>query len=102
MTSIFNIVFQGIEYDYKPEWGEQLVGKHLSSIIVCKLEDESFDVIDWLPESWCPGQVMWSPDGMSIIGVAWETEPRRLGLIFCTNRPSFIFSTSTNDKKFSR
>ncbi|XP_077282903.1 acylamino-acid-releasing enzyme-like isoform X2 [Arctopsyche grandis] len=90
---------KGIEYDYKPEWGEQLVGKHLSSIIMCQLETEAFDVIDWIPDSWCPGQVSWSPNGEAIIGVAWETEPRRLGLIFCTNRPSFIFSV-TLDKKY--
>lgn len=90
-----------MEYDYKPEWGEQLVGKHLSSIIMCQLETEAFNVIDWIPDSWCPGQVSWSPNGEAIIGVAWETEPRRLGLIFCTNRPSFIFSV-TLDKKYSK
>ncbi|KAH9628629.1 hypothetical protein HF086_007834 [Spodoptera exigua] len=35
--------------------------------------------------------VRFSPDGGSVVGVVWETEPRRLGLIFCTNRPSYIF-----------
>lgn len=33
-----------------------------------------------------------SRDSSSVVGVAWPTEPRRLGLIFCTNRPSYIFS----------
>lgn len=88
-----------MEYDYKQEWGEQLVGKHLSSIVICKPETETFNVVDWLPESWCPGQVTWSPEDTTIVGVAWETEPRRLGLIFCTNRESLIFSTSLVDKK---
>ncbi|XP_061713549.1 acylamino-acid-releasing enzyme-like isoform X2 [Cydia pomonella] len=82
---------KGEEYVYKQDWGEQLVGKHLSVVVVCKIESEAFSVLEGLPESCCPGQVRFAPDGKSVVGVAWETEPRRLGLIFCTNRPSFIF-----------
>ncbi|CAB3253916.1 unnamed protein product [Arctia plantaginis] len=85
---------KGEEFRYRQEWGEQLVGKHLSVIVVCKLPTETFTVLQGLPESWCPGQVRFSPDGSDVVGVAWETEPRRLGLIFCTNRPSWIFSLS--------
>lgn len=48
---------QGEEYRYKQEWGEQLVGKHLSVIVVCKLPTETFTVLQGLSESWCPGQV---------------------------------------------
>ncbi|KAM3964471.1 acylamino-acid-releasing enzyme isoform 2-T2 [Aphomia sociella] len=83
---------KGEEFVYRQDWGEQLVGKHLSSIVVCQLQTEKFTVLEGLPESWCPGQVSFTPDGKSVIGVAWETEPRRLGLIFCTNRPGYIFS----------
>ncbi|XP_063380515.1 acylamino-acid-releasing enzyme-like isoform X1 [Cydia fagiglandana] len=82
---------KGEEYVYRQDWGEQLVGKHLSVVVVCKIESEAFSVLEGLPESYCPGQVRFAPDGKSVVGVAWETEPRRLGLIFCTNRPSFIF-----------
>ncbi|XP_045535567.1 acylamino-acid-releasing enzyme-like [Papilio machaon] len=82
---------RGEEYVYKQDWGEQLVGKHLSVVVMCKLATETVTVLEGLPETWCPGQVRFSPDGQSVVGVAWETEPRRLGLIFCTNRPSYIF-----------
>ncbi|XP_063362005.1 acylamino-acid-releasing enzyme-like isoform X1 [Cydia amplana] len=82
---------KGEEYVYRQDWGEQLVGKHLSVVVVCKIDSEAFSVLEGLPESCCPGQVRFAPDGRSVVGVAWETEPRRLGLIFCTNRPSFIF-----------
>ncbi|CAH0579001.1 unnamed protein product [Chrysodeixis includens] len=83
---------KGEEYLYRQDWGEQLVGKHLSVIVVFKLATETLTVLDGLPESWTPGQVRFLPDGSGVVGVAWETEPRRLGLIFCTNRPSYIFS----------
>ncbi|XP_063533880.1 acylamino-acid-releasing enzyme-like isoform X2 [Cydia strobilella] len=82
---------KGEEYVYRQDWGEQLVGKHLSVVVVCRIESEAFSVLEGLPESCCPGQVRFALDGKSVVGVAWETEPRRLGLIFCTNRPSFIF-----------
>ncbi|KAL0840917.1 hypothetical protein ABMA28_014715 [Loxostege sticticalis] len=85
---------KGEEFVYRQDWGEQLVGKHLSVIVVCRLQTETCSVLEGLPASWCPGQVRFAPDGQSVVGVAWETEPRRLGLIFCTNRPSFIFSLS--------
>ncbi|XP_026725351.1 acylamino-acid-releasing enzyme-like isoform X1 [Trichoplusia ni] len=85
-------VKKGEEFLYRQDWGEQLVGKHLSVIVVCKLATETLTILDGLPESWTPGQVRFLPDGSGVVGVAWETEPRRLGLIFCTNRPSYIFS----------
>ncbi|KAL4719687.1 hypothetical protein ACJJTC_003008, partial [Scirpophaga incertulas] len=83
---------KGEEYVYRQDWGEQLVGKYMSVIVVFKLETEKCTILEGLPEDWCPGQVRFSPDGGSVVGVAWCVEPRRLGLIFCTNRPSYIFS----------
>uniref|UniRef100_A0A2A4JP98 Acylamino-acid-releasing enzyme n=1 Tax=Heliothis virescens TaxID=7102 RepID=A0A2A4JP98_HELVI len=82
---------KGEEYIYRQDWGEQLVGKHLSVVVVFKLATETFTVLSGVPDGMCPGQVRFSPDGNSVVGVVWETEPRRLGLIFCTNRPSYIF-----------
>ncbi|XP_028027896.1 acylamino-acid-releasing enzyme-like isoform X1 [Bombyx mandarina] len=90
---------KGEEYIYRQDWGEQLVGKHASVIVVCKIESESFTVLDGLPEDWCPGQVRFTLDGKSVIGIAWSTEPRRLGLIFCTNRPGHVFTLSLEDDK---
>ncbi|XP_047024144.1 acylamino-acid-releasing enzyme-like isoform X1 [Helicoverpa zea] len=82
---------KGEEFLYRQDWGEQLVGKHLSVVVVFKLATETFTVLSGIPDGMCPGQVRFSPDGNSVVGVVWETEPRRLGLIFCTNRPSYIF-----------
>ncbi|XP_030022187.1 acylamino-acid-releasing enzyme isoform X2 [Manduca sexta] len=95
---------KGEEFIYRQDWGEQLVGKHSSVIVMCKIETETITVLEGLPEDWCPGQVRFTPDGLGVVGVAWPTEPRRLGLIFCTNRPSFIFALTLdgNLKKLSK
>ncbi|KAF9797144.1 hypothetical protein SFRURICE_019629 [Spodoptera frugiperda] len=82
---------KGEEHIYRQDWGEQLVGKHLSVVVVFQLASETFTILSGIPDGMCPGQVRFSPDGSSIVGVVWKTEPRRLGLIFCTNRPSYIF-----------
>lgn len=44
----------------------------------------------------CPSQIKWSPDGSYVVGVALRTAPRKLGLIYCTNRPSAIFTLDFN------
>lgn len=48
-------------------------------------------ILEGIPENMCPAQVIWSPDGSYIIGVAFETKPRKFGIIECTNRLGAIF-----------
>ncbi|CAH0380728.1 unnamed protein product [Bemisia tabaci] len=81
---------KGEEYVYREEWGEQLVGKHQSCLVVCDIESESISVCPGVPPEYCPGSAVWSPEG-HIVGVCVQSTPRRLGLVYCSNRPSFIF-----------
>ncbi|CAK1546948.1 unnamed protein product [Leptosia nina] len=82
----------GEEYIYKPDWGEQLVGKRRSVVVKCDLETEAVTLLEGIPDNMCPGQVRFSADGKGVVGVVWEIDdPSRLGLIFCTNRLSHIF-----------
>jgi hypothetical protein len=94
------MVFQGEEYVFRPDWGEQLEGKHQSVVIVCDIKSETLSVLEGIPDHLSPGQVIWTPDGKGIVGVAWENRAPRLGLIYCTNRPSHIFHL-TVDGDFS-
>ncbi|GLV34314.1 uncharacterized protein CBL_00242 [Carabus blaptoides fortunei] len=84
---------KGEEYFFNQDWGEQLVGKSSSVIAMYDLDTDSVKILKGIPESrsLCPGQVTWSPDGTYIAGVALKTEPRKLGLIYCTNRSGVIF-----------
>lgn len=48
-------------------------------------------ILEGIPEGVCAGQVMWAPDASHVIGVALKGEPRKLGLIYCTNRNGALF-----------
>ncbi|XP_044731633.1 acylamino-acid-releasing enzyme-like isoform X2 [Chrysoperla carnea] len=82
---------KGDEYVYRQEWGEQLVGKIQSVICIYDIENDNVTILKDFPENLCPGQVHWEKNGNGFFGVAINTVPRKLGLIFCTNRPSEIF-----------
>mgnify|MGYP007016989380 FL=1 len=58
---------------------------------MCDIASETLEVVDGIPSHYSPAQVLWSKDGNDIYGVVFENEPRRLGLIYCTNRESYIF-----------
>lgn len=92
---------KGEEYTYRDEWGETLVGKHQPVVVVCDLNSELLTVLDAIPSEYSPGQVIWTPDGKGIVGVGWKNEPRRLGLVYCTNRESVIFHLSLENGEFS-
>ena len=95
------LLLQGEEYTYRAEWGELLVGKHQPVVIVCDLKTELLTQLEAIPSLYSPAQVTWTPDGKGIVGVAWKNEPRRLGLVYCTNRESVIFHLSLNTNEFS-
>lgn len=85
------IVVQGTEFVYKPDWGEQLVGKHRSVVVALNVKDDNIVPIATIPEDYFPAQVTWAPNGEDIVGVAYKLKTRYLGLCACTNRESYIF-----------
>lgn len=69
-----------------------MVGRHQPVVVLCDVcPDASPVVLSGIPEGYSPGQLCWGNNGKSLFGVAWQSEPRRLGLIYCTNRAGFIF-----------
>lgn len=85
------IPLQGEEYRFTQDWGEQLVGKKVTVIAQYDLGEDKVEVLKGLPEDVCVAQVKYAPDGTYVIGVAYDQEPRKLGLIYCSNRKSTIF-----------
>lgn len=82
---------KGEEYLFEQDWGEQLVGKKASVIVQYDIESDTAKVLEGIPENVCVAKTKYSLDGSYIIGVAYFTDPRKLGIIYCTNRPSTIF-----------
>ncbi|XP_058810681.1 acylamino-acid-releasing enzyme-like isoform X2 [Phymastichus coffea] len=82
---------KGTEYIFKPDWGEQLVGKHKSVVVILNIENDSIEPISFIPENYFPSQAIWVPNTYEIVGVFYKLDRRYLGKIFCTNRESYIF-----------
>ncbi|XP_023024331.2 acylamino-acid-releasing enzyme [Leptinotarsa decemlineata] len=82
---------KGQEHIFQQDWGEQLVGKKVSVIAEYNIENDTVEILKGVPDDICVAQPKYSPDGSYIIGVAYNIEPRKLGLIYCTNRTSTIF-----------
>ncbi|XP_063974905.1 acylamino-acid-releasing enzyme-like isoform X2 [Diachasmimorpha longicaudata] len=87
---------KGNEYIYKPDWGEALVGKHQQVVVVLDTITDNLTVMPGIDESLSPGQLIWTPEGDGIVGIARNHEPRYLGLIACTNRESWVFLLKDN------
>ncbi|KAI4460703.1 serine peptidase s9 family member [Holotrichia oblita] len=84
-------IIKGQEYLYREDWGEQLVNKIQSVIVQYDLNKDEVEILSGIPENVFPAKPSYSPDGTHIIGIAYKTHPRKLGLIYCTNRLSTIF-----------
>lgn len=61
------------------------------------MQEDKVEILKGVPDDVCVAQVKYSPDGDYVIGVAYDLEPRRLGLIYCTNRKSTIFKLDFNE-----
>jgi len=82
----------GAENAFKEEWGEQLVGKSSSVIVCLDLTSEqpvSCKILEGVPDNYSPGLIRWWEGGVA--GAAYRTSPRRLGKVYCSNRPSVLF-----------
>lgn len=88
---------QGNEYIYKPNWGEQLVGKHRPVVAILDTTTDTISTLSGIPDELSPAQVLWTKNDEEVIGVAWNHEPRHLGLVACTNRLSWIFLLKDGD-----
>lgn len=48
----------------------------------------------------CPGLLLWDDNGKSLYGISTFTQPRRLGLIYCSNRRSSVFKICLEGGKY--
>lgn len=83
---------------YEDDWGETLSPKRQPVIAVCDIMKKSISILEGVPQNISPGQVIWHPNGDGVIGVGFENTPRRLGLVYCTNRISHIFYLTLEGK----
>lgn len=81
----------GMENQYVEDFGEQLVGKSQPVIVTLELATGTFKVEGGFGKNFIPGQLQWLGDD-ALVGIFMHSEPNyRLGIIYCSNRPSYIF-----------
>ncbi|KAI6234529.1 Acylamino-acid-releasing enzyme [Aphelenchoides fujianensis] len=99
----------GSKFVYRESWGEQTVDAIQPVICVLDLQTAKVEVHEKLSDGVSPLGVQWAPDDEGLLYVAMETEPFRLGQIYCSNRPAqlkfFDFETgeveSLSDPEFA-
>lgn len=64
--------------------------------MVCDTKTDSIDVLPNVPDDINPASAVWTPEGNGVVAIGYTITPRKLGLIYCSNRPSHIFSLTLN------
>ncbi|KAF0295360.1 Acylamino-acid-releasing enzyme [Amphibalanus amphitrite] len=82
---------RGAESRYYADWGEQQTGQHRPVVVVLDAAVGQLTVLA-PPQDVSLGQARWRRHGdtNSVVAIAWENQPRRLGLIYCSNRASHV------------
>ncbi|KAI1305981.1 Acylamino-acid-releasing enzyme [Halotydeus destructor] len=78
----------GAEFIYEQDWGEAYQGIVHTVTCVLRLEDLKVAVID--VANYSASAAFWI-DSKSVGFIGWNEEPKRLGLVYCTNRPSKVY-----------
>ncbi|KAL7648603.1 UNVERIFIED_CONTAM: hypothetical protein RMT77_000509 [Armadillidium vulgare] len=80
---------------YLEDWGEQMNGQHQGVVVIFDTEEETSRVRA-LPEGVTPGQLVWKPNSEIVVGVGYPSKPYRIGIAYCSDRESFLFSVDQN------
>jgi len=91
----------GCEYKFTQDWGEQMVGKVNPVIVKLDLTSEEpvcCDLVQGVDDNFSPGLVR--PWSGGLVGVGFRTTPRRLGKVYCSNRPSLLFHIPEGSDKW--
>jgi len=69
-----------------------LVGKITPVLVVCDIKTDTIDVLSNIPSNINPATATWTPDGKGVVAIGHKITSRKLGLIYCANSPSIVFS----------
>jgi acylaminoacyl-peptidase len=82
---------QGAEYVAEDDWGEQLTSVVDPVVVVMSVKSEECEVVE-IGDDVSAGQAVWVPEeGGEVVCVGWENKPRKLGFVYCLNRPSALY-----------
>ncbi|ETK95747.1 hypothetical protein F441_01413 [Phytophthora nicotianae CJ01A1] len=87
----------GSKFEYVDDWGEQYEGKKTASIFLATLATGKIDEVKNVPENLTCADVAFVPGDNELVFAATETNnPKRLGIIYCYNRPITLYHVVLN------
>ncbi|GLT99491.1 hypothetical protein SLE2022_169280 [Rubroshorea leprosula] len=82
--------------EWQEGWGESYAGKRQPALFVMSVNSGKVQPIKGIAKSLSAGQVVWAPavDGTHqvLVFVGWSAELRKLGMIYCYNRPCALYA----------
>ncbi|KAG3106961.1 hypothetical protein PI124_g12269 [Phytophthora idaei] len=89
----------GAKFEYVDDWGEQYEGKKTASIFLATLATGKIEEVKGVPENLTCADVAFVPGDNELVFAATETNnPKRLGIIYCYNRPITLYHVVLNKK----
>jgi len=87
----------GAKFEYKDDWGEQYEGKKTASIFLAAVATGKIDEVKGVPANLTCADVAFVPGENELVFAATETDnPKRLGIIYCYNRPIALYHVALN------
>ncbi|TYZ60580.1 hypothetical protein PybrP1_002010 [[Pythium] brassicae (nom. inval.)] len=94
-------VLPGDKYLQEDDWGEQYVGKKTGVIFIATLATGKIEEVKGVPANLTCADVQFTPGDAGLVFAGTETAtPKRLGIIYCYNRPITLYHLPfANDKE---
>ncbi|GMF33067.1 unnamed protein product [Phytophthora lilii] len=87
----------GAKFEYEEDWGEQYEGKKTASIFLATLATGKIEEVKGVPANLTCADVAFVPGDKGLVFAATETNnPKRLGIIYCYNRPIALYHVVVN------
>ncbi|XP_065863188.1 acylamino-acid-releasing enzyme isoform X2 [Euphorbia lathyris] len=77
---------------WEEDWGETYAGKRQPALFVISTNSGEVQPVKGVAKSLSTGQVVWAPSNQFLIFVGWSSDPRKLGIKYCYNRPCALYA----------
>ncbi|OWZ05522.1 Acylamino-acid-releasing enzyme, partial [Phytophthora megakarya] len=93
----------GAKYEYEDDWGEQYEGKKTASVFLATLATGKIEEVKGVPDNLTCVDVAFVPGDNELVFAATATDnPKRLGIIYCYNRPIALYHAVLNKEDQSK
>ncbi|KAF4315532.1 hypothetical protein BBO99_00009294 [Phytophthora kernoviae] len=93
----------GAKFEFEDDWGEQYEGKKTASIFLATLATGKIEEVKGVQANLTCADVAFAPGDKELVFAATATDnPKRLGIIYCYNRPIALYHVMLDKKDQSK